>query len=228
MVHWSRQQIISSCCRGQHTSKQGNSGQDRPLGGLMTWDHQGLPIGKNRPQAFDKPNFLICLDLAFKPDLQIYSYHLLRTRQYLREDWVTCLVILSSLEMPPLALCCCMSHPRFKVKLKPISLEENSQLKVGWSTMAGFNSQGLPLKHSFHHWSTDLVCSPTVPGVFLLSPQQFIKLSDFRPNGLYFSASPIVISSTYLPWMQAQVLILSPFHKKGPRRTLETFIIQAH
>ena len=37
----------------------------------MTWDHQGLSIGKNGPKAFDKANFLICLDLAFKSDLQI-------------------------------------------------------------------------------------------------------------------------------------------------------------
>lgn len=71
MVHWSRQQIISSCCRGQHTSKQGNSGQDRPPGGLMTWDHQGLSIGKKEPEAFDNTNFLIHLHLTFKPDLQI-------------------------------------------------------------------------------------------------------------------------------------------------------------
>lgn len=70
MVHWSRQQIISSLCRGQPTSKQGNSGQDRPPGGFMTWDHQGLSIGKNGPKAFDKNNFLIRLDLAFKSDLQ--------------------------------------------------------------------------------------------------------------------------------------------------------------
>lgn len=126
MVHWSRQQIISSCCRGQHTSKQGNSGQDRPPGRLMTWDHQGLSIGKNRTEAFDKPNFLIRLDLAFKPDLQIYSYHLLRTCQDLQKDWVTRLFILSSVEMPPPALCYCTSHPQFEVKLKATSLVEIS------------------------------------------------------------------------------------------------------
>lgn len=36
----------------------------------MTWDHQGLSIGKNGPKAFEKNNFLILLDLAFKSDLQ--------------------------------------------------------------------------------------------------------------------------------------------------------------
>lgn len=37
----------------------------------MSWDHHGLSVGKNGPEAFDKANFLISLDLAFKPDLQI-------------------------------------------------------------------------------------------------------------------------------------------------------------
>lgn len=37
----------------------------------MTWDHQGLSIGKNGPEALDNANFLIHLDLAFKSDLQI-------------------------------------------------------------------------------------------------------------------------------------------------------------
>lgn len=36
----------------------------------MTWDHQGLSIGKNGPKAFDKNTFLIRLDPAFKSDLQ--------------------------------------------------------------------------------------------------------------------------------------------------------------
>lgn len=71
MVHWSRQQIISSCWRGQHTSKKGNSGQDGPLGGLMTWDHQRLSLGKTEPKAFNKAHFLIHHDRAFKSDLQV-------------------------------------------------------------------------------------------------------------------------------------------------------------
>lgn len=37
----------------------------------MIWDHQGLSIGKNGPEAFDNTNFLIHPDLAFKSDLQI-------------------------------------------------------------------------------------------------------------------------------------------------------------
>lgn len=169
MVHWSRQQIISSCCRGQHTSKQGNSGQDRPPGRLMTWDHQGLSIGKNRTEAFDKANFLIRLDLAFKPDLQIYSYHLLRTCQDLQEDWVTSLFILSSVEMPPPALCCCTSHPQFEVKLKAISLEEISWPVSNLADRPRLDSvpNGFLLECSFHHWSTDLVHSPIVSHVLL-------------------------------------------------------------
>lgn len=37
----------------------------------MTSDHHGLSVGKNGPEAFDKANFLVSLDLSFKSDLQI-------------------------------------------------------------------------------------------------------------------------------------------------------------
>lgn len=58
MAHWIRQQIISSCCRGHHTSKGRSQGQDGSPVRLMSWDQQRLPVGKNVTEAFDKADFL--------------------------------------------------------------------------------------------------------------------------------------------------------------------------
>jgi len=58
MAHWIRQQIISSCCRGHHTSKGRSRGQDGSPVRLMSWDQQRLPVGKNVTEAFDKADFL--------------------------------------------------------------------------------------------------------------------------------------------------------------------------
>lgn len=58
MAHWIRQQILSSCSRGHHTSKERSRGQNGSPVRLMSWDHQRLPAGKKVTEAFDRAAFL--------------------------------------------------------------------------------------------------------------------------------------------------------------------------
>lgn len=66
-----------------------------------------------------------------------------------------CLVILSSLEVPPPALCCCTTHPWFKVELKPYLLggDFSACPGPGWTSLPKPSTpHALPITGP-HTWS---------------------------------------------------------------------------
>lgn len=163
-------------------------------------DHQGLSIGKNGPEAFDKANFLICLDPALKSNLQILflspSKDLPRPVRRLNNlsghfiftwDASTCSLLLY---MSAMAWGGASTPAPWRGLLHLSQTRLNAWIHV---------PKDFYLACSSHQWPAGWICSSAVPGTLLWSPWQLIKLWDCRPNGLYLSAFSFFLDYIFLP-----------------------------